>query len=51
MGRYGPDSREAGWIRAKHQYLLGFADLADALDRIKQRLGGSGIDWKADEKP
>ncbi len=44
VGRYGPDSQQVKLIREAHPDNQEFLDYADALDRIKRRLGGSGID-------
>lgn len=44
VGRYGPDSEKVRRIRAAHADNLEFLDYADALDRIKRHLGGSGTD-------
>lgn len=44
VGRYGPDSDQVRRIRAEHADNQEFLDYADALDRIKRRLGGKGID-------
>jgi hypothetical protein len=47
VGRYGPDSHEAHQIRTTHADNVAFLDYADALDRVKRALGGSGIDYPA----
>lgn len=49
VGRYGPDSEQAREVRSRYADVPDFADLADALDRIKRGLGGCGIDYPADE--
>jgi hypothetical protein len=46
VGRHGPDSDEAREFRDCHLSDEEFRDYADALDRIKRHLGGSGIDWE-----
>jgi dUTPase len=43
VGRYGPDSDQVRQIRAIHVDNKEFLEYADALDRIKRRLGGSGM--------
>jgi hypothetical protein len=45
VGRHGPGSRQAVVVREMYADDPGFAALADALDRIKRNLGGSGIDY------
>jgi hypothetical protein len=44
VGRYGPDSDEVHRLRDWHADNAEFLNYADALDRIKRNLGGSGID-------
>jgi hypothetical protein len=43
VGRYGPDSLQAHAVRRKYSFDREFIDYADGLDRVKQRLGGSGM--------
>jgi hypothetical protein len=50
VGRHGPDSEEAKRVRAAHADDAEFQEYADALDRIKRHLGGSGIDYPAKQK-
>lgn len=47
VGRYGPDSEQVRRIRADHADNGEFLEYADALDRIKRHLGGSGMDRQA----
>ena len=44
VGRYGPDSDQVRRLREANADNREFLDYADALDRIKRQLGGSGID-------
>ena len=44
VGRFGPDSPEVWQIRSLHADNAEFLGYADALDRIKRHLGGSGIE-------
>lgn len=43
--RYGPDSPEAHAIRDARPGDTKFIEFADGFDRLKRRLGGSGIDY------
>lgn len=47
VGRYGPDSNQVRQIRDAHAENKEFLGYADALDRVKRHLGGSGIDKPA----
>ena len=51
VGRYGPDSEQAKQVRADHADDAEFLQYADALDRVKRHLGGSGIDSTSPEDP
>lgn len=44
VGRFGPDSEQVRQFRAAHASNTEILEYADALDRIKRHLGGSGID-------
>lgn len=43
LGPNGPDSEQTRAVREKHAGLEGFAEYADALDRVKTHLGGKGM--------
>lgn len=45
VGRHGPGSPEAEAVRADYPGDAAFGEFADSLDRLKRRLGGSGVDW------
>lgn len=47
VGRYGPDTDPVRQLRAEHADNAEFLEYADALDRIKRHLGGSGMDKQA----
>ena len=44
VGRFGPDSEQVRQFRVAHADNAELMEYADALDRIKRHLGGSGID-------
>lgn len=44
VGRWGPDSKQTNAVRAAYTGNTEFVAYADALDRVKRRLGGSGMD-------
>ena len=43
VGRYGPDSAQAQAIRQANAGDAVFLEYAEALDRVKRHLGGSGM--------
>lgn len=47
LGRFGPDSLEVRRLREANADNREFLEYADALDRVKRHLGGSGMDAKA----
>lgn len=49
VGRYGPGSQQTTAIRVANSENAEFIELADALDRIKEELGGRGIDYDRPE--
>ena len=51
VGRYGPDSEQVRRIRAAHADNAEFLQYADALDRVKRHLGGSGMDKQVKKTP
>jgi hypothetical protein len=51
LGRYGPDDPKVRQMRQDNAGHLAFLDYADALDKVKRTLGGSGIDYPARETP
>jgi hypothetical protein len=51
VGRYGPDSDQVRRIRAAHPKNAEFLEYADALDRIKRHLGGSGMEKQSRRPP
>lgn len=42
LGRFGPDSAEVQRLREAHADNQEFLEYANALDRVKRHLGGSG---------
>lgn len=51
VSRYGPLSPQVQEIRQANAGNEDFLMVADALDRLKRSVGGSGVDWKYGEKP
>lgn len=47
VGRFGPASEQVRQFRVAHADNAELMEYADALDRIKRHLGGSGIDKTA----